>query len=371
MDTHISSLLYDHDCVIVPEFGGFVAKYKSATVHPVQHTFLPPSKQIAFNESLRINDGLLANYVSRKLNISYSEACNTIAAFVLHCNDELSKGKKIVVEKTGTLFFDVEHNLQFIPDADTNYLLDSFGFSSFQSPAVKRDENVFEMADAIPFISSVKNKKRKSKLWRLLEAIPAAAIITWLILNTNFTAQINTGFASLNPFAYSVEQFEAINSEAAKNQKEAEVSETILPEAKPETAIAENKTADENSTAVAAGEKNNMPVKVPEKKELQPPLPVSKPEIDIVKKTASATFTSDTSDKFFVIGGCFSIFENAEKLVAQLKNQGYPALLLGKNKGGLEMVGIASAKSHSKAVEMLGFIQDSGYADAWILRKKN
>lgn len=368
LDNHISELLYHHNCVIVADFGGFVAQYKSASVHPVQHSFSPPSKQIAFNESLRNNDGLLASYISQKLDISYPEACNLISNFVSHCNDELAKGKKIVVDKIGTLFFDIEHNLQFVPDSEVNYLLDSFGFSSFQSPAIKRDERMFEMPETESFVSFLPKKKRKSKLWRLLEVIPAAAIITYLILNTNFTTQINTGLAGLNPFANSVEQFEKINAEAANKQP---VIETVVAsppaENKAEVPAMENAAIQET-------------VQVPEEKTIAEPAPVAKSEIsvpenippsrpaDVVKKPVA--FETDAANKFFVIGGCFSIFENAEKLVAQLKSDGYPAQLLGKNKRGLEMVGIASAKNHSKAEEMLGFIQDSGYPDAWIFRKK-
>ena len=56
IDKHINELLYNHDCVIVPEFGGFVTNYASAKIHPVQHTFTPPSKNIVFNKNLKNND---------------------------------------------------------------------------------------------------------------------------------------------------------------------------------------------------------------------------------------------------------------------------------------------------------------------------
>jgi hypothetical protein len=41
---HISQLLYCHDCVIVPTFGGFVTNYQSAQLNAEKGIALPPSK---------------------------------------------------------------------------------------------------------------------------------------------------------------------------------------------------------------------------------------------------------------------------------------------------------------------------------------
>ena len=61
---YISDLLYRYDCVIVPDFGGFVANRIGAQVNNFTHTFSPPTKQITFNGLLKHNDGLLANYIA-------------------------------------------------------------------------------------------------------------------------------------------------------------------------------------------------------------------------------------------------------------------------------------------------------------------
>ena len=64
IDVYISDLLYSYDCVVIPDFGGFVANYASAKVQAVQHKITPPSKKISFNKNLRTNDGLLNNYIA-------------------------------------------------------------------------------------------------------------------------------------------------------------------------------------------------------------------------------------------------------------------------------------------------------------------
>ena len=57
----ISRLLEEHDCVILPGYGGFIGNYAPARIDPVSHSFVPPSKKILFNINLKQNDGLLCN----------------------------------------------------------------------------------------------------------------------------------------------------------------------------------------------------------------------------------------------------------------------------------------------------------------------
>jgi nucleoid DNA-binding protein len=59
----IVDLLHNNDCVILPGFGAFVLKKKSATV--VGNEFIPPSKKVSFNSMLKENDGLLVKQISR------------------------------------------------------------------------------------------------------------------------------------------------------------------------------------------------------------------------------------------------------------------------------------------------------------------
>ena len=67
----IYDLLYNNDCVIVPNFGAFVLKSKSAYIK--KNEFFPPSKYVSFNAMLKDNDGLLAKHISGEKNISYKK----------------------------------------------------------------------------------------------------------------------------------------------------------------------------------------------------------------------------------------------------------------------------------------------------------
>ena len=70
---YVVELLFKHDCVIIPNLGGFVAQYKSAALDEVTGFFSPPSKQILFNINLKNNDGLLANEIAQRKQITYND----------------------------------------------------------------------------------------------------------------------------------------------------------------------------------------------------------------------------------------------------------------------------------------------------------
>ena len=120
LDQYISELLFEHECVIVPGFGGIVANYRSSFLNPARHTFSPPSRKLAFNASLRTNDGLLASHLCKSLSVSYNEANNYIKDFVADCTHALESGEKLILEKVGVIYLDQEKNLQFMPDSSVN-----------------------------------------------------------------------------------------------------------------------------------------------------------------------------------------------------------------------------------------------------------
>ena len=66
---YISELLFFHDCVILPNFGGLVGNPQSAKLNKTTGILSPPSKQILFNANLKTNDGLLITHISNQENV--------------------------------------------------------------------------------------------------------------------------------------------------------------------------------------------------------------------------------------------------------------------------------------------------------------
>ena len=115
------TLLYQHDCVVIPGFGGFIANYTPAFIHPVQNTFIPPSRQIMFNASLLHNDGLLATHIAREEGVVYDRALNRIAEDVVVIQTELKSGKTVILDGIGSFRANQEHSIVFTPKLVNNY----------------------------------------------------------------------------------------------------------------------------------------------------------------------------------------------------------------------------------------------------------
>jgi hypothetical protein len=79
---YLIELLKDNECVIVPEFGAFISQRRSATIDYANHSFMPPYKELVFNNKLTNDDDLLLNYIMQKENISKDEALEKIQKFV-------------------------------------------------------------------------------------------------------------------------------------------------------------------------------------------------------------------------------------------------------------------------------------------------
>ena len=79
---HIEILLLDNDCVIVPEFGGFMAHHVNSVYDEEDGLFLPPRRTLGFNSQLYINDSLLAQSYVEAYDISYPDAMNRIESEV-------------------------------------------------------------------------------------------------------------------------------------------------------------------------------------------------------------------------------------------------------------------------------------------------
>ena len=129
INQYIKELLLLNDCVIIPEFGGFVANYKPATIENNQ--FFPPTKEIAFNNKLNSNDGLLINYISETEGIDYFSARQKLDSFVEETNLNLERNRNVHFEGVGYLHYDSRENLLFEPLLRQNLLVDSYGLQNF------------------------------------------------------------------------------------------------------------------------------------------------------------------------------------------------------------------------------------------------
>ena len=218
----IRELLFSHDCVIVPGFGGFIGNYNPAHIDKSTSTFYPPVKQISFNRNLNHNDGLLVGKISESAKINYGDARNLVEEYVASLKKKLEKGEKLVFDNIGSFINNQEGNTQFEPDTSVNYHLDSFGLESFHFQPLEGYDVRNRITRHIDKDPSKRASMRKV-LWRAAVIIPLLAVIVAVPFKTNiFKSRVEA--TSLNPLASA--EFE--NNKSAVDEKAAAVKE--LPE---------------------------------------------------------------------------------------------------------------------------------------------
>ncbi len=304
---YISDLLYRYECVIVPNFGGFVTNEISAKVNHFTHTFYAPSKQITFNSHLQNNDGLLANYIASIENLSYAEAIesleNEVAVWKL-----LLKNEELDLENIGSFNLNQEGKFIFDPSNSINYLTTSFGLNSYVSPAVKRiayKEKARQLETIAPILPTEENKHKTPAFIKYA----AAAVIIFAL-----------GTVGLKEY----QKFEYNNLVAQAEQQQINLEKAI-----------------QEATFVISN-----------------PLPTI--TLNIAKETYN----------YHIIAGAFREPQNAEKKLQQLLKKGYNAKILGINKWNLTPVAFESLNSRTDAINKLNTIKKTESKDAWLLVKE-
>ena len=335
IEKHIKDLLYGYDCVIVPEFGGFIANYESAKVDLKTHQFTPPSRRISFNSNLKRNDGLLADKIAEKKGVSYESAKKAIDTFVSLTYKDLNGGKRITFAEIGTFHYDKEGNIQFNPDTSINYLAETFGFTSFNSPVIVRDtiERKIEkkIISAKPKLSKDADKKGKTHdpAIKITKYWPAAAVfllgfLIWGSFQTSFVKDVSLNYSDINPFK------ESVSPNYHPRDKETAIVSSIYSEGK-----------DKIETWL-----ENVP-----------------------KEPSAMPIMPKVAKRFHVIGGCFEVKTNAKNLMSRLKRKGFNPQMVGKNNRGLHRVAYGSYETRKEAKKALRSIKKNHMKSAWLFIK--
>ncbi len=140
ISNHIFNLLQEHDCVIVPNFGAFVARNISAKISSDGSKIFPPNKEITFNKSLVKNDGLLINRISSSENISYEVADDKLNRWVIKSHKKLKKQGYFEIKNIGSISLKKDKYI-FIPSQNSIFLKSSYGLNSIDSPQIERTGN--------------------------------------------------------------------------------------------------------------------------------------------------------------------------------------------------------------------------------------
>ncbi|SHI51250.1 HU domain-containing protein [Pseudozobellia thermophila] len=315
LEHYIKDLLYRYNCVIVPGFGAFLTQERSAVIQEGTNTFYPPSKTVSFNGQLVSNDGLLVSYAAEVQKLSFEEMHQLIREEVLEWKSQLQKGEHLELSDIGTLWMGTEDKIQFQPTGSVNYLTSSFGMASFVSVPVTREVLKTEVSEL----------EGKTPITFTPEKREALTVRPYLKYAAVVLLALTAGFSG-----YKYYKTDQANQQLAREEAQELVSKRI-----------------QEATFF-----DTDPLELPA----------------ITLKTSKKAIGPDkTSNKkvHHIIAGAFRYRTNADRKIAQLKEQGYNPSYIGTNSFGLYMVAYDSFTDADKALTALREIKLT-QKDAWL-----
>ncbi len=332
----IESLLLEHDCVIIPNFGGFVINVQDFKFDEKEAIIHPRKKSIAFNERLKSDDGILAMHIVKQHVISQKKAFESVAAFGKEMKDGLKNNQPLAFGNLGTFSLTEESKIVFEPNQTFNYDLDQFGLYSVSTGARKKPVLV-----EAPVEKSLEDLPTQTK--EEVEEVQQPRKIT-----SKFYAYILLAFIVGGMGAYILTEpnskfvnssFSPLTIRIKKEQKQ----EKILPVSK---AIATSKTANLVVTEeVKSGSEEIKPVIVPKNIEV--------------------------SDHIFLVAASFKTIEKAELGKSELIQKGFQeATILPKLANETYYrISLGSAKNMDLAYAEATNLKKEKKIDIWVFKK--
>lgn len=404
----IGNLLLRHNCVIVPSFGGFVAKQSSATIDYKNGIMLPPRKSVLFNRQLINNDGLLVSEFASVNKVYYTAAEENVRERVSEWNEKLRNGERVTLDRVGYLFYDQEKNICFEQDRFFNLLLESYGLGKVHFVSeedIQVTQHIASQSDALqlaqenieqPIIQLVPipvaydagekietpeagiiptEIRSISKVWRYVAAavlLPIGFYSFWIPMNTNV---LESGVLSINDFnlGYNATEgyYEKIPFRGIKFEKEERISLEKEIEGKNINEFPlvfddflNIRVSIPNDTKMPAvlSPTNNKPVQ---------PTVIDEPVVEKVvekkiqeKKVSEKILVKEGNFSFIV--GSYTTEDHANEYVAELKAKGLQGFII--QNGATYRVSTGSASTQSE-ITAIGEKTKANGISGWVLKK--
>ncbi len=318
--SYINDLLYQYECVTIPEFGSFLTRKIPAKIS-FDGTFTPPKKEVSFNSLLKTNDGILAKHIAQKTNSNYESILKLINKKTIKWIEKLEL-ESLNFPGIGEMKLNNHGKIEFLPSNEINFYKNSFGLYSFKkNPLVnisynKKHDQIMENSnnDDLLFTPESKNKKRK------IQYIKYSAIGLLIIVLIGSIYFFSDNYLS--------------------NQKLKEIE------------IAQKKIKSNVQKATFDIGK------------------LSKVELNVNSNNSNKVSNLSSNEKYFsVIAGSFRSINNAENKLNSLIKEGYKAEMAKKSSEGFHRVAYGRFISKKKAINLLIFVKYTLQEEAWFLEE--
>ena len=321
---YIKELLFKYECVTVPNFGAFLTRSAGVFIQHESGLFCPPKKEVSFNGLLKSNDGILAQYMAEKENLSFELSLRKIEKEVTIWRQRLNT-QQLFFPGIGEMRLSDQKKIRFYPDSKVNFELSSYGLSNFYRKPLKNNQAKIkdnknpkkmekENKDDLMFTPGEKEEKKGKPFLKYA----AIGLI---------------GLALAGAVYYFGDQY--ITNEKAKSME-----------------LAQKKIKSNVQKATFdLGSLSKMDLSLNYKPELTENFPLGK------------TYYS-------VVAGSFRSIENADRLLEKLKVDGFDAAYTEVNPEGLHRVAYGRFVSKREALNLHNYIRYALKEDAWFLAEK-
>ncbi|MFT6747134.1 MAG: hypothetical protein ACJAZ2_001482 [Glaciecola sp.] len=387
LESVIQEMLFNYECVVIPQFGGFLSHYQAAKILKDKNLILPPSKSLTFNVLLKANDGLLAQELVTRFNVSYKEAIQVISLQVDSWQEILSNGGKVSIPGVGKLNKNKKDTILFVQDLNANLLNDAYGLGTLKAQVLKKDGITGKIKEE--YIQRQSSPSFNHKVKKIAAGGSIAAILLvlaiWSYLNFDM---VQHQAESLGVFVSGIVTEEADELKSEESQEDNEFDSD-----KENTSNYDNRSSDSNDlntdeTITSSQEINEFNVPISETRSEDLNLSIEedinknndelssdqhRKEVETkIDNTEVQTNDSEASSeeihdgKYIIVAGCFRSGRNATNFVNQLKALGYEAHLSGYSAKGLHRVAYGSYDNQSDAIKSMRWIQSIHNAQAWM-----
>ena len=331
---HIEALLLENDCVIIPDFGGFITCYTPASYVEDEHTFSPPVRSIGFNPQLKLNDGLLVQAYMDSYSADFSDAVSRLRKDVEELVYALHAEGKVRLGGLGELCYDLSGNYNFIPHAAELVTPSLYGLASFE----------LQKLSALPLDApKVLVPGRRKRVYKISYIRNAVASVIAIVLFFSFSIPVKNTDVSSRGYA------QLLPNELFKPQHEDRAAETPMPSVLPQAAQAEKEVPQRQDIA--------------ERKADVSPLATAHEPQQAQRRQSGKAY-------HIIVAGGISL-SDANQLAEEFKKKGFPNAQAIKN-GSKARVSILSFDDKEEAnSELMKLRGQEAYRQAWLLPVKS
>ena len=363
---HIELLLRDNDCVILPGFGGFIARDVPAYYVSEEGLYYPPKRSISFNAAITMNDGLLAQSYMKSYQADYARATYMVDMAIEQLADKLDEEGMVTLPHIGVLKQDINQALQFTPDEAGIASPLHFGLGAF---GIKELSRLF-VTEALHKPATNRTTKtislhiRKDVLHHVMST--AAVLLLLLMVSLPTGKHRPTDVASL-------QLSELISApQAQPTIAAASIDTTIVAQPITEDSLTETPSVEALPQALESESNKVEQAEMPQTADVaiapQEPIVTELPAADLTPAPAAAVVSEKT---YHIIVASLPNHRGAEETLNQYARMGYDHVSLVERDNRVRISLMQFADKDEANEQLKELRQDEKFQNAWLLPVRN